>query len=69
MYLWKFEIILHSGKEIVGYDKNDFSNSNDVAERFIAGNPNDIISLGNNKGTAQILVRKSEIAVMTISAS
>ena len=67
MYLWKLEIILHSGKEIVGYDKNDFSNSNDVAERFIAGNPNDIISLGNNKGTAQILVRKNEIAVMTIS--
>ena len=68
MYLWKFEIILHSGKEIVGYDKNALSNSNDVADKFIAGNPNDIISLGNGKGTAQILVRKNEIAVMTISA-
>jgi hypothetical protein len=68
MYLWKFEIILHSGTEIVGYDKNDFSNSHDVADKFIAGNPNDIISLGDGKGTAQILVRKNEIAVMTISA-
>ena len=68
MYLWKFEIILHSGKEIVGYDKNDFDNSNDVANKFIAGNPNDIIALGNGKGTAQMLVRKNEIAVMTISA-
>ena len=67
MYLWKFEIILHSGKEIVAYDKNDFANSNDVANQFIAGNHNDIIALGNNKGTAQILVRKNEIAVMTIS--
>ena len=67
MYLWKFEIILHSGKEIVGYDKNDFSNSNNVADKFMAGNPNDIISLGNGEGTAQILVRKNEIAVMILS--
>lgn len=67
MYLWKFEIILHSGKEIIGYDKNSFDNSSDVADKFIAGNPNDIISLGDGKGTAQILVRKNEIAVMTIS--
>ena len=68
MYSWKFEIILHSGKEIVGYDKNDFADSQKVGEVFIAGNPNDIIGLGNGKGTAQIFVRKNEIAVMTITA-
>lgn len=67
MYSWKFEIILHSGKEIVGYDKNDFSDSQQVGEAFIAGRPNDIIALGNGKGTAQIFVRKNEIAVMTIT--
>lgn len=68
MYLWKFEIILHSGQEIVGYDKNDFIDSRQVGDAFIAGNCNDIIGLGNKDGTAHIFIRKSEIAVMTISA-
>lgn len=68
MFLWKFEIILRSGEKIVGYDKNDWDDSQKVGEKFIAGNPNDIIGLGDGKGTAQIFVRKSEIAVMKLSA-
>lgn len=67
MYTWKFEIILKSGKELVAYDKNTLSDSSKVANEYIAGNMNDIISLGNKEGTANILVRKGEIAVMTIS--
>lgn len=67
IYLWKFEIILKSGKELVAYDKNSLADSNKVANEFIAGNQDDIISLGNKEGTANILVKKNEIAVMTIS--
>lgn len=67
MYKWKIDIILKSGKELTTYDKNELSDSHKVANEFMAGNQNDIISLGNKEGTANICVRKSEIAAMTIS--
>lgn len=68
MYLWKIEIVLKSGKTVVGYDKNEYNNSADVAEEFLGGPQNDVISLGNLQGTQNLLVRKSEIAAMTIFA-
>lgn len=68
MYLWKIEIVLKSGKIVTGYDKNEYNNSADVAEEFMAGSQNDVISLGNLQGTQNLLVRKSEIAAMTIFA-
>jgi hypothetical protein len=68
MYLWKFEIILKSGKVVVGYDKNEYDNSCDVAQEFLGGPQNDVISLGNLQGTQNLLVRKNEIAAMVISA-
>lgn len=67
MYLWKIEIVLKSGKTVVGYDKNKYNSSADVAEEFMTGSQYDIISLGNIQGTQNLLVRKSEIAAMTIS--
>lgn len=68
MYLWKLEIILNSGKAITCYDKNEYNNSGDVAEEFMAGSQNDIISLGDLHGTKNILIRKKEIAAMVISS-
>lgn len=68
IYKWKFEMILKSGEKLVAYDKNSLGDSSKVADKYIAGNMNDILSLSNKKGTANILVRKGEIAVMTISA-
>lgn len=68
MYLWKIEIILKSGKSVIGYDKNEYCNSADVAEEFMAGSQYDIISLGNIEGTQNLLVRKNEIAAMVVSA-
>ncbi len=68
MYLWKIEIVLKSGKTVVGYDKNEYDNSADVAEEFLGGSQYDVISLGNIQGTQNLLVRKSEIAAMVISA-
>ena len=67
MYLWKIEVILKSGKELTVYDKNEFKSSNNVAEKFMAGNQNEVVGFGNKDGTANILVRKNEIAAMTIS--
>jgi hypothetical protein len=69
MYAWKIEIILNSGKELTAYDKNDFNNSTDVANKVMAGVNNEIVGLGNKEGTANILVKKSEIAAITISAA
>lgn len=68
MYLWKIEIILKSGKIVVGYDKNEYANSCDVAEEFFGGSQDEIISLGNLQGTHNLLVKKDEIAAMVISA-
>ncbi len=68
MYRWKFNIILKSGKKIIAYDENDWNTSSKVANEYFAGNMNDIISLGNKDGTTNILIRRSEIALMAISA-
>lgn len=67
MYKWKIEIILKSGKELTAYDTNELAQSNEVAERFFAGNLNEIVGFGNEDGTANILLRKNEIAAMSIS--
>lgn len=67
MYFWKFEIVLKSGKTIVGYDKNNFDNSYDLATEYLKDDNNQFISLGNTTNTKNILVRTDEIAVMTIS--
>jgi hypothetical protein len=68
MYSWRFDIILKSGEKLIAYDKNNLNDSNKVAIEYFAGNTYDIVSLGNNDGTTNILIRKSEIAVMAISA-
>lgn len=67
LYLWKIEVMLKSGREIVGYDKNYFSNSIDFA-KYIFSDDSSLISLGNNIGTRNIIIRVDEIAAITISA-
>lgn len=67
MYFWKFEIVLRSGKTIVGYDKNDFDNSYDLAIEYLKNGGNQFISLGNLNNTENIFVRVEDIAAMTIS--
>lgn len=67
MYSWKLEIILNSGKEITAYGTNEFRYADQAAAAFMSGNQNDIVSLSNKERTANIFVRKSEIAAMTIS--
>ena len=67
MYKWKIEIILKSGKELTVYDKNELVDSGKVAERFFAGRTDEVVGFGNEDGTKNILVRRSEIAAMSIS--
>lgn len=66
MYFWKFEIVLKSGETIIGYDKNDFDNSYDLATEYLKDN-NQFISLGNLNNTENIFVRVGDIAAMIIS--
>ena len=67
-YKWKFEIILKSGKEIVGFDENKFENSYELVKEYLSGGDNSFISLGDCSRTKNLFVRLDEIAVMTISA-
>lgn len=67
MYFWKFEIVLKSGKTIIGYDKNDFDNSYDLAREYLKDKNNQFISLGNLNNTENIFVRVKDIAAMTLS--
>ena len=67
MYKWKIEIILKSGKELTVYDKNELVDSGKVAERFFVGRDDEVVGFGNKDGTKNILVRRSEIAAMSIS--
>lgn len=67
LYLWKIEVMLKSGREIVGYDKNHFNNSIDLA-KYIFSDDSSLISLGNNIGTKNTIIRVDEIAAITISA-
>jgi hypothetical protein len=67
VYLWKIEVMLKSGREIVGYDKNHFNNSIDLA-KHIFSDDSSLISLGNNIGTKNLIIRVDEIASITISA-
>lgn len=67
MYFWKFEIVLKSGKTIIGYDENDFDNSYSLATEYLKNGGNQFISLGNLNNTENIFVRVEDISVMTIS--
>ena len=67
MYFWKFEIVLKSGETIIGYDKNDFDNSYDLAREYLKDSGNQFISLGNSNNTENIFVRVEDIAAMIIS--
>lgn len=67
MYFWKFEIVLKSGETIIGYDKNDFDNSYDLAIEYLKDGGNQFISLGNLNNTENIFVRVGDIAAMIIS--
>lgn len=67
MYFWKFEIVLKSGETIIGYDKNDFDNSYDLATEYLKDGGNQFISLGNLNNTENIFVRVGDIAAMIIS--
>lgn len=67
LYLWKIEVMLKSGREIVGYDQNHFNNSIDLAKNIFSDDSS-LISLGNKFGTKNIIIRVDEIAAITISA-
>ncbi len=67
LYLWKIEVMLKSGREIVGYDKNHFNNSIDLA-KHIFSDDSSLISLGDKIGTKNTIIKVNEIAAITISA-
>ena len=64
MYKWKIEIILKSGKEVVGYYEGTETSSCDVAKLYLNDN---IGGMTDKDKTKQIVVITGEIAVMTIS--
>lgn len=67
LYFWKIEVMLKSGREIVGYDKNHFNNSIDLA-KHIFSDDSSLISLGDKIGTKNTIIKVNEIAAITISA-
>ena len=64
VYKWKIEIILNSGKEVVGYYEGSEINSCDVAEMYLTN----IGEMTDKDKSKHIVVIPSQIAVMTISA-
>lgn len=66
LYFWKIAVMLKSGREIVGYDKNHFNNSIDLA-KHIFSDDSSLISLGDKIGTKNTIIRVDEIAAITIS--
>lgn len=67
LYKWKIEIILKSGKELVGYYKGEESDSKAVSDKFFVGNKNELIGFYNEDETKNIVILRDEIAAMTIS--
>ena len=68
MYKWKIDLILKSGKELTVFYENDQDGSLNVGKELLEGEDNLSIGCLNNKNkTAQIFIKRSEIASMTVS--
>lgn len=67
MYKWRVEYWLESGAHLVGMYIGRESNSGDVVNKLVAGNPNEFFGLYGENDKHNLLVKKGAIVACDIS--
>lgn len=69
MFKWKIEFVLKSGVRIFGFHVGPQTDSDAVANLYLAGNPDEFVGLLdlNDQISTNLLVKKGEVAAAYIS--
>ncbi len=67
MYKWYFKIMLSSGASVKGYTECEFSQSKDVADKYLTGNKDTLSTIMDMSGNGVLFFKLGDISACIIS--